>query len=78
MLPPALISTTLQDELFPVPLIVLFFGTLLIIFKFPTIAFLHVVKPIKVSFFLILKLVVIAEVSIKCVPVAAASVRLVT
>ena len=77
MPPSALISTTLQDELFPVPLIVLFFGTLLIIFKFPTIAFLHVVKLIKVSFFLILKLVVIAEVSIKCVPVAAASVRLV-
>ena len=78
MPPSALISTTLQDELFPVPLIVLFFGTLIIIFKFPTIAFLHVVKLIKVSFFLILKLVVIAEVSIKCVPVAAASVRLVT
>ena len=77
MPPPALISTTLQDELFPVPLIVLFFGTLIIIFKFPTIAFLHVVKLIKVSFFLILKLVVIAEVSIKCAPVAAASARLV-
>ena len=77
MPPSALISTTLQDELFPAPLIVLFFGTLIIIFKFPTIAFLHVVKLIKVSFFLILKLVVIAEVSIKFVPVAAASVRLV-
>jgi len=66
----------LQDELFLKRLITLSFETLDLIFKFLIVAFLHVVKLIKVSFFLILMLVVIAGGSIKCVPVTIASLKL--
>jgi hypothetical protein len=67
----------LQDELFPKPLATLFFGILVIIFKFLIVAFLHVVKLAKVSFFLILMLLIIIRVSIGYLPVTVASPKLI-
>ena len=66
----------LRDELFPKPLITLFFRTLVIIFRFLLVAFLHFVKLVKVSFFLIVMLDLIVKASIRYLSVTVALLKL--